>query len=162
MGDASNNYKEISSEDDEVATAPTVVHNEPLGVIIPAPGAESPESSAASPLPAASEASGQGRVGIKIPLDENMVAPPSPAPAVGYNSDDEAFGAEHLQKYSSRSSFWLEMWKDATRQYKGRAVFVYTIPSISTRFATFLQSLYGDHEGRNICCQRPGRLLFLS
>ena len=70
------------SEDQEVAIAPPVVHNEPLGVNIPAPGAESPDSPAASPSPAASEASGQGKVGIEILLDENMVAPPSAAPAV--------------------------------------------------------------------------------
>ena len=140
----SDHYGEVASEGEEVAIAPPVVHNEPLGVNITAPGAESPESPAASPSPVPSEASGQGRVGIQIPLDENMVAPPSAAPAVDFNSDDEAFGAEDLQIFSSRSLLGLEMWRDATLQYRGQAGFVYTIPPISTRFATFLQSLYGD------------------
>ena len=36
------------------------------------------------------------------------------------------------------------MWRDATRQYRGQAGFGYTIPPITTRFATFLQSLCGD------------------
>ena len=36
------------------------------------------------------------------------------------------------------------MWRDATRQYRGQAGFVYTIPPISARFATFLKSLYED------------------
>ena len=49
----------------------------PLGVNIPDPGAESPESPAASPSPVPSEASEQGRVGTENPLDENMVAPQS-------------------------------------------------------------------------------------
>ena len=111
---------------------------------IPAPGAEPPESPATSPSPVPSEASGSKRVGIELPLNENMVAPLSPAPVVDYNSDDEAFGAEDLQIYSSRSLLGLEMWGDATRQYRGQAGFVYTIPPISARFATFLQSLYGD------------------
>ena len=117
---------------------PPVVDNDPLGVDTPAPGAESPESPAASPSPVPSEASGPMRVGIENPLDENMVAPPSPAPIVDYNSDDEVFGAEDLQIFSSRSLLGLEMWRDATRQYRGQVGFVYTIPPISARFATFL------------------------
>ena len=36
------------------------------------------------------------------------------------------------------------MWRDATRQFRGKAGCVYTIPPSSARFATFLQSLYGD------------------
>ena len=143
MDSESDYYEEVASED-EGAIAPTMVNNEPLEVNIPAPGAESPESPAASPSPVPSGASGPMRVGIEIPLDENMVAPPSPAPTVDYNSDDEAFGAEELRIYSSRSLFGLEMWRDATHQYRGQAGFVYTIPPISARFATFLQSLYGD------------------
>ena len=35
------------------------------------------------------------------------------------------------------------MWRDATRQNRGQAGFVYTIPPVSAGFATFLQSLYG-------------------
>ena len=70
--------------------------------------------------------------------------PPSPAPAVDYNSDDEAFRVEDLQIYSSRSLLGLEMWRDAARHNRGQAGFVYTIPPISARFATLLQSLYGD------------------
>ena len=143
MDSESDYYEEVASED-EGARAPPIGNNEPLEVNVPAPGAESPESPAASPSPVPSEASGQMRVGIEIPLDENMVAPPSPAPVVDYNSDDEAFGAEELRIYSSRSLFGLEMWRDATRQYRGQAGFVYTIPPITARFATFLQSLYGD------------------
>ena len=96
MGDASDHYEEISSEDEEVAILPPVVHNEPLGVNIFVPRTESPESPGAIPSPAASEASGQGRIGIENSLDENMVAPPIPE-TVKYNSDDEAFGAEDLQ-----------------------------------------------------------------
>ena len=134
----------MPSEGGEEIIVPPGVDNEPLGVDIPVPGAELPESPAASSSPVPSEASGPGRVGIEIPLDENMVGPPSPAPVVDYNSDDEAFGAEDLQIYSSRSLLGLEMWRDATRQYRGQAGFVHTIPPISARFATFLQSLYGD------------------
>ena len=139
----SDYYEEVPSED-EAVISPPIVHNEPWEINIPAPGAESPESPAVSPSPVPSEASGPGRVGIEIPLDENMVAPPSPAPVVDYNSDDEAFGAEDVQIYSSRSLLGLEMWRDATRQYRGQSGFVYTSPPISARFATFLQSLYGD------------------
>ena len=73
MGDASDHNEELSYEDEEVAIAPPVVHNEPLGVYIPAAGADSPEWPAASPSPAASEVSGKGRVAIEIPLDENMM-----------------------------------------------------------------------------------------
>ena len=142
MDYASDYYEEFVSEDEEVAIAPRAVHNEPLGVIIPVPGAESPESPSVSPSPVPSEASGQGRIGIEIPLDEIMVfPPPNPAPAVNYNSEDAAFGAEDLQIYSSRSLLGLELWRDATRQYRGQAGFVYTIPPISARFATFLHSL---------------------
>ena len=140
----SDYYEEVPSGGEEEAIVPPVANNEPLGVDIPAPGAEAPESPAASPSPVPSDASGPMRVGIEIPLDGNMVAPPSPAPAVFYNSDDEAFGAEELRIYSSRSLLGLEMWRDATRQYRGQAGFVYIIPPISARFATFLQSLYGD------------------
>ena len=74
MDYASEYYEEVASED-EVAIAPPVVYNEPSGVNIPAPGAESPETPAASPSRVPSEASTQGRVGIEIPLDESMVAP---------------------------------------------------------------------------------------
>ena len=139
----SDYYEEVPSED-EAAISPPIVHNEPLETTIPVPGAESPGPPAVSPSPVPSEASGPGRVGIEVPLDENMVAPPSPAPVVDYNSDYEAFGAEDLQIYSSRPLLGLEMWRDATRQYRGQAGFVYTIPPISAQFATFLKSLYGD------------------
>ena len=74
MDYASEYYEEVASGD-EVAIAPPVVHNEPLGVNIPAPGAESLEAPAASPLPVPSEASGQGRVGIEIPRGEQMLPP---------------------------------------------------------------------------------------
>ena len=144
MDSESDYYEEVPSGGEEEAVVPPVANNKPLGVDIPAPGPEAPESPAASPSPVPSDASGPMRVEIEIPLDENMVAPPSPGPAVDYNSDDEAFGAEELQIYSSRSLLGLEMWRDATRQYRGQAGFVYTIPPISGRFATFLQSLYGD------------------
>ena len=144
MDSESDYYEEVPSEGEKEAIVPPVVNNEPLGVDIPAPGAEPPESPATSPSPVPSEASGPRRVGIEVPLDENMVAPPSPAPVVDSNSDDEALGAEDIQIYSSRSLVGLEMWRDATRQYRGQAGFVYTIPPISARFATFLQSLYGD------------------
>ena len=144
MDSESDYYEEVPSGGEEEAVVPPVANNEPLGVDIPAPGAEAPESPAASPSPVPSDASGPMRVGIEIPLDENMVAPPSPEPAVDYNSDDEAFGAEEIRIYSSRSLLGLEMWRDATRQYRGQAGFVYTIPPISARFATFRQSLYGD------------------
>ena len=153
-------YEEVSSENKEVAMAPPVVQEEPLGLNIPAPGAEPLESLAASPSPASSEASGQGRVDIEIPLDENMVAPPSPAPAVDYNSDDEAFGAEDLQTCLSRSLLGLELWRDATRQYRGQAGFVYTIPPISARFATFLQSLYGDRWEEHLLSATGENALF--
>ena len=93
----SDYYEEVPSEEEEVAIAPPIVNTEPLEVNIPAPGAESPEWPAASPSPVPSEASGPRRIGIEIPLDETMVAPPSPAPVVDYNSDEEAFGAEDLQ-----------------------------------------------------------------
>ena len=96
----SDYYEEVPSEDEEVAAEPPVINDEPVEMDIPAPEAESPESPAASPSPVPSEASGQMRVGIEIPLDEDMVAPPSPAPVVDYNSDDEAFGAENLRIYS--------------------------------------------------------------
>ena len=141
MDSESGYYEEVPSEGEEEAIVPPVVTNEPLGVDIPAPGVESPESPAASPSPIPSEASGPRRVGIEIPLVENMVDPPSPAPVVDYNSDNEDFGAEDLQIYSSRWLLGLEMWRDATRLYRGQAGFVYTIPPISARFATFLQSL---------------------
>ena len=144
MDSESDYYEEVPSEGEEENIVPPVGNNEPLGVIIPAPGVESPESPAASPSPVPSQASGSRRVGIEIPLSENMEAPPSPAPVIDYNSNDEAFGAEDLQIYSSRSLLGLEMWRDATRQYRGPAGFVYTIPPITARFATFLQSLYGD------------------
>ena len=144
MDSESDYYKEVPSGGEEEAIGPPVANNEPLGVDIPAPGAEAPESPAASPSPVPSDASGPMRVGIEIPLDENMVAPPSPEPVVDYNSEDEAFGAEELQIYSSRSLLGLEMWRDVTRQYRGQAGFVYTIPPISARLATFLQSLCGD------------------
>ena len=77
MNYASDYCEEVASEYEEVALAPPVVHNEPLGVNLPAPGAESLESQAASPSPVPSESSGQGRVGIEIPLDEKMVPPES-------------------------------------------------------------------------------------
>ena len=144
MDSDSDYYEEVPSEGEEEVIVPPVVNNEPLEVDIPVPGAELPESPTATPSPVPSEASASKRVGIEIPLDENMVAPPSPAPVVDYNSDDEAFGAEDLQIYSSRSLLGLEMWRDATRHYRGQAGFVYTIPPLSARFATFLQSLYGD------------------
>ena len=144
MDSESDYYEEVPSGGEEEAIVPPVANNEPLGVDIPAPGAEAPESPAASPSPVPSDASGPMRVGIEIPLDENMVAPPSPEPVVDYNSEDEAFGAEELQIYSSRSLLGLEMWREATRHYRGQAGFVYTIPPITARFATFLQSLYGD------------------
>ena len=128
-------YEEVSSEDEEVAIAPPVVQNEPLGLNIPVPGTESPESPAASPSPASSEAPGQGRVGIEIPLDENMVAPPSPAPAVDYISDDEVFRAEDLQIYSLRSLLGLEMWRDAMQQYRGTPALCIQFP----QFQPFLQ-----------------------
>ena len=107
MDSESDYYEEVPSEGEEEVIVSPVGNNEPLGVDIPAPGAESP--SAVSPTPVPSEASGQMRVEIEIPLDEDMVAPPSPAPVVDYNSDDEAFGAEELQIYSSRSLLRLEM-----------------------------------------------------
>ena len=137
MDSESDYYEEVPSGGEEEAVVPPVANNEPLGVDIHAPGAEAPESPAASPSPVPSDASGPMRVGIEIPLDENMVAPPSPGPAVDYNSDDEAFGAEELRIFSSRSLLGLEMWRDATRQYRGQAGFVYTIPPISARMANF-------------------------
>ena len=100
---ASDHYEEVSSEDGKVSIAPPIEHNEPLDVNIPAPGAESPESPAASASPASSKASGQGRVGIEIPLDDKMVAPPlpaSPAPAAEHNSDEEAFGDVNLHEFA--------------------------------------------------------------
>ena len=156
----SDYYEEMPSGDEEEAIVPPVVNNDPLGVDIPAPRAESPESPAASPSPVPSEASGPRRVGIEIPLDENMVAPPSPALVVDYNSDDEDFGAENLLISSSRSLLGLEMWRDATRQYRGQAGFVYTIPPISTRFATFLQSLYGDRWEEHLLSAAGDSALF--
>ena len=133
MDSESDYYEEVPSGGEEEAAVPPVANNEPLGVDIPAPGAEAPESPAASPSPVPSDASGPMRVGIEIPLDENMVAPPSPGLAVDYNSDDEAVGAEELRIFSSRSLLGLEMWRDATRQYRGQAGFVYTIPLIHVR-----------------------------
>ena len=149
MDSESDYYEEVPSEDEEEAIVPPVVNNEPLGVDIPAPGAESPESPAASPSPVPSEASGPRRVGIEIPLDENMVAPPSPAPVVDYNSDDESFGAEDLQIYSSRSLLGLEMWRDANRQYRGKPA-SYTQ---SHQFPPGLQPSYNPYtgiDGRNV------------
>ena len=160
MDSESDYYEEVPSEGEEEAIVPPVEDNDPLEVKIPAPGAESPESPAASPSPVPSEASGPMWVGIEIPLDENMVAPPSRAPAVDYNSDDEAFGAEDLRIYSSRSLLGLEMWRDATRQYRGQAGFVYTIPPISARFATFLQSLYGDRWDEHLLSAAGESALF--
>ena len=160
MDSESDYNEEVPSEGEEEAIVAPVVNNEPLEVDIPAPGAEPPESLAASPSPVPSEASGPRRVGIEIPLDENMVAPPSPAPVVDYNSDDEAFGAEVLQIYSSRSLLGLEMSRDATRQYSGQARFVCTIPPISAWFATFLQSLYGDRWEEHLLSAAGENALF--
>ena len=103
MDSESDYCEEVPSGGEEEAIVPPIANNEPLGVDILAPGAEAPESPAASPSPVPSDASGPMRVGIEIPLDENMVAPPSPEPVVDYNSEDEAFGAEVLRIYSSRS-----------------------------------------------------------
>ena len=60
MDTESDYYEEVPSEGEEEAIVPPVVNNEPLGVDIPAPGAESPESPAASPSPVPSEARDRG------------------------------------------------------------------------------------------------------
>ena len=149
MDSESDYYEEVPSEGEEEVIMPPIANNEPLGVDIPAPGAEAPESPAASPSPVPSDASGPMRLGIEIPLVENMVAPPSPEPVVDYNSEDEAFGAEELRIYSSRSLLGLEMWRNI-----GGKPGSFT-PSLQFRPGLQRSSNpYTGIDGRNIFCQR--------
>ena len=146
--------EEISSEyesvaqgvvNKEVAIALPVEPSEPSDIKIPAPGAESPESTGASPLvpPALSEAWKQGRVGIEIPLEDNMVAPQSGAGSWLWIKRRGVWGWRIADIFIP-STVGLEVWRDSTRQHRGQTGFVDTIPPTSARFVTFLESMCRD------------------
>ena len=167
----SDYYDEVSFGDEGVppgvgnkgvVIAPPVELSGPSILDFPAPDAGSPESVVVSPSisPASSEASGQGRVGLETLLDGNMMAPPNPAPDTHYKSDDEAFVAEDLRICSSWVLLGLERWRDATRQYRGQAGFVYIIPPLPACLATSLQSLYGDRWEQHFLSPAGERVLF--
>ena len=80
------------------------------------------------------------------PVPSSSAGSPGPVVPVGpedYDSGEESFGGGDLQVFSAAGFNRLQGWAHGVREVRGQRGFIFPVPPIAERFATFLHALYG-------------------
>ena len=124
-------YDEVETEDEQQPASPPVAINMEIPEGIP----ENPESP--SPVPSSPAGSPE---------------PAVPAGPEDYDSGEESFGGGDLQVFSAAGINRLQGWAHGVREFRGQPGFIFPVPPIAERFATFLHALYGPRWEELVLC----------